>query len=165
MSRFIAAATGLLLLLLGSQAVLAQYAPAGSLTLSTSSPPAGSTVTVAGTGFQPGSNVNVTIESTPQLLATVTTGASGDFSVDVTIPESFSGQHSLVATGMDPQGSVRVLASTIEISSGVLGTQGTPPPDTSPIRGSDGLILAIAAAGIVLLTGALFLVARRARAH
>jgi hypothetical protein len=118
MRRSIAAATGLLLLLvLGTQAVLAQYTPAGTLTLSTYSPPAGSTLTVSGTGFAPDSDVHLTIESTPLLLARATTDAAGAFSVAVTIPPSYAGHHSIVATGIDPQGSVRVLASTIEVGS------------------------------------------------
>ena len=161
MRRMIAVATGLLLLVLGTQVALAQYTPAGSLNLSTYQPAAGGTLTASGTGYAPDSNINLTIESTPLLLTSATAGASGAFSAQVTIPASYSGQHTLLATGTDPQGSVRVLTATIEV-----GTATMPPtatlPGNAPVQGSDGLILAIAAAGIVLLTGVILLVLRRA---
>ena len=154
MRRAIAAATGLLLLVLGAQVAIAQYTSAGPLALSTYQTPPGGLVTVSGTGFAIASNVYVTIESN-RLLATVTVNASGNFAVDVTIPASYSGQHTLVATGTDPQGSERVLAAAIQIGSGS-------PPQNAPSRGSDALVLAIAGAGIVVLTGAIIVVMCRA---
>jgi hypothetical protein len=155
MRRAIAAATGLLLLVLAAQAAIAQYTPTGSLTLSTDHPAPGAIVTVSGTGFAIDSNVYVTLESQPLLLATVTANASGDFAVDVTIPASYSGQHTLAATGTDPQGSERVLTSTIQVGA-------ASSPKNAPAQSSDAFVLAIAAAGIVLLTGAIILVMRRA---
>ncbi len=155
MRRAIAAAMGLLLFVLGAQVALAQYTSSGPLSLSAYQPLAGGTVTVAGSGFALDSNVYVTFESTPLLLATATADASGDFSVDVTIPYSSSGQHTLVATGLDPQGSARVLTSIIQVRS---ATRPPTPQSTAPT----GLILAIAAAGIVVLAGVIFLVVRRA---
>lgn len=155
MRRAIAAATGLLLLVLGAQVAIAQYTSAGPLALSTYQTPPGGVVTVSGSGFAIASNVYVTLESQPVLLSTVAANASGNFSVDVTIPASYSGRHTLVATGIDPQGSERVLAAAIQIGPGS-------PPQHAPSRGSDALVLAIAGVGIVLLTGAIIVVMRRA---
>ena len=92
----------------------------------------------------------------------MTADASGAFSTPLTIPASYAGQHTLLATGTDPRGSVRALTATIEV-----GTAATMPPTatlpgSATVQGSDGLILAIAAAGIVLLTGVILLVLRRA---
>jgi hypothetical protein len=154
MRRAVGAAMGLLLLILGTHGALAQYTGAGPLNLSTSQPAAGGTVTVSGTGFAIDSNVYVTFESAPLLLATATADASGAFSVGVTIPYSASGQHTLVATGLDPQGSARVLTSTIHVLS---ATTQPVPRSSAPTS----VILAIAAAGIVLLAGVALLLLRR----
>lgn len=145
--------------LLGTQAVYAQYDPAGPLPVSDTTPEPGDPVTVSGSGFDPGSEVKVTIESDPVLLATVTATASGSFSVDVTIPSSFTGVHTLEATGIAPDGSVRVLATQITIAGGEL-------PDTSAgqlLKGlsDDTLVLGLAAAGVLLVTGTVLLLARR----
>jgi len=155
MRRAIAAATGLLLLVLAAQVAIAQYTSAGPLTLSTYQPLPGGILTVSGTGFAIDSIVYVTLESQPRLLATVTANASGDFAVVVAIPASYSGQHALLATGIDPSGSERVLASTIQVGSASV-------PENAPTRTSDAFVLAMAAAGIVVLTGAIILVMWRA---
>lgn len=158
MKRFIAAMSAMLLVLLGAQLVLAQYTPNGSLALSTSNPQPGAAVTVAGDGFAPDSEVRVTIESTPLLLATTVADGAGAFSVSVTIPADYSGSHRLVATGTDDAGSVRVLASAI-----VVGTPATDtlPSGDDPVVGSDPFVLAMAGFGIVIMTGVMLLIGRR----
>jgi titin len=160
MRRFITAAAATLLVLLAAQVALAQYQPAGTLSLSTTSPAAGASITVSGDGFAPVSEVRITIESEPVLLATVTTNAAGAFSVEVNIPRGMSGTHQIVATGIDPQGSVRVLATTIEVRAVGVPDTSTIDPDTT-VRGSDALILAIAGFGIAILTAGLLLAMRR----
>jgi titin len=149
-----------LLLLLLSQAVLAQYEPTGPVTLSSTTPTAGGQLTVSGDGFAPGSQVQVIIESEPVLLATVTTDAAGSFTVDVTIPTSFSGEHLIVATGIDPAGSVRVLGTTIVVAALQVPPTSTSVVDATP-QGSDAVVLALAGAGIVAMTGSLLLATRR----
>ena len=148
MRRFLAAAAALLLLGLGSQTVLAQYQPNGTLTLSSGSADPGSEVTVSGTGFAPGSPVQIIIESASLQLATVTTDSSGAFSNTVTIPATLAGVHTISAIGVDPGGSLRVLSSPITVSAA---------PATSTALLSDPAIFAIAGAGIVLLAGLLLL--------
>jgi hypothetical protein len=159
MRRFALAATALLLLLFGAQAVLAAYGPSGSVTLSSSTSTPGADVDVSGDGFDPGSNVQITIHSTPVLLATVAANGSGHFSTTVTIPAGFDGLHQITATGLDPQQSVLVLQSPITIS-----TSGLPSTNAavgSTTGSSDFAILALSGAGIVLLTAGVLFATRR----
>lgn len=162
MRRLIATSAALLVLLLVSQAVLAQYEPGGSLTLSPSTVLAGGQVTVSGTGFAPASPVQLTIDPDPAHLATVTTDGAGAFSAEVTIPASLSGEYTIVATGTDSVGSVLALSAVLSVT-----TSGVPPTSTSPSStsrsGSDPMVLAIAGAGIVVMTGLVLLVATRRR--
>jgi hypothetical protein len=161
MRRFIAASAALLLLFLISQAVLAQYEPSGSLVLSPTTVTAGGQVNVSGTGFAADSQVQVTTQPDPELLATGTTDSTGAFSVDVTIPASFSGEYSIVATGVDPNGSVLVLTATLTVTASEVPPTSQAPG--SPIRGSDPIVLAIAGIGIVGMTGLVLLFASRRR--
>lgn len=158
MKRLIAAMSAMLLVLLGSQLVLAQYTPSGPLELATLNPQPGAVMTVAGDGFASDSEVRVTIESTPLLLATTTADGSGTFSVSVTIPADYSGSHRLVATGTDGDGSVRVLATAIIV--GIPATDALPSADV-PVVGSDPFVLAVAGFGIVIMTGVMLLIGRR----
>ena len=133
MRRLIALAAGLMLLA-ACQAAGADYGPAGYLTLSTSQVAAGGTLTVSGSGFAASSGVKITIESTPALLGSVTTDSGGAFSAQVTIPASYSGQHTLVATGTDAKGSVRILSAIVTV-----GAQATHPP----VSLSDGIVAGV----------------------
>lgn len=161
MRRYVVFAAALLLLLLGSQAVLAQYGPSGQLTVSDANPPAGGQVTISAQGFAPSLPVQITIgssSSAPQLLATAEADATGSFSESVTIPASASGPYTLSATGTDAAGSVLVLTASIQVTPIT-----APPTDTTPVTGtsrseSDALVIALAGAGIVLMTGFLLLV-------
>jgi hypothetical protein len=162
MRRFAIAATAMLLLLFGAQAVLAQYGPNSSLTVTPSNTTPGATVEVSGAGFAPTSSVHITIESTPVLLATVTTDSAGAFSDNITIPMGYDGVHHIVATGTDPQDSVLVLQSSILVTSAPSTNAVTQPGD----RGSsDVTILALSGVGIVLLTAGVLLVTRRQTAR
>ena len=68
----------------------------------------GKTVTVSGSGYAPGSSVTVVIYSTPQVLTTVVADASGNFTVEVTVPAGLAaGSHTLVASGVDTNGVLR----------------------------------------------------------
>ena len=187
MRRYVAFAAALLLLLLGSQAVLAQYGPSGPLTVSNANPAAGAQITVSAVGFAPSSPVQITIESSssaPALLATANTDATGAFSKSVTIPASTAGHYTLSARGTDTSGSVLVLTASIEVAAGEVAGVTSPPTSTPPVSdvagvtspptsttpvsdtgrsGSDVLVIAIAGAGIVLMTGILMLVTNKSR--
>jgi hypothetical protein len=162
MRRFAIAATALLLLLFGAQAVLAQYGPNGSLTVTPANTTPGASVDVAGDGFAPSSTVHITIESTPVLLATVTADGAGAFTLSITIPMGYDGVHHIVATGTDAQDSVLVLQSSIMVT-------GAPSTNTLSQVGTDGSsdlpILAFSGVGIVLLTAGVLLITRRQTAR
>lgn len=145
MKRILAAAAALLLMALGSQVALAQYQISGTLVLSSGTAGPGGDVTASGGGFAPVSPVQITIESTPVLLRTVTSDSDGAFSTTITIPDAFTGDHTISATGTDPAGSVRVLASPITVIA---------VPATSTAS-DNTLVFAIVGAGIVALTGLL----------
>ena len=70
------------------------------IALDPTSGPVGTSVDIAGAGFDPSSNVTITfngsvINTTPSLI---TTGAKGTFSANFTIPNSTSGDHTVIAT-------------------------------------------------------------------
>ena len=163
MRRFLAAAAALLLVVLGSQAVLAEYQPNGSLICSSLTPTAGGTMTVSGSGFAPNSPVQIVITSTPVLLDTVGTDSSGAFSAEITIPVDLVGAHTLTATGTDPQGSVRVLSTDITVIAPPLPATSTVPGVAAPQDRSDSMVFALAGMGIVLMTGGLLYSTRRRR--
>ena len=58
----------------------------------------GMELTITGNGFKPNAAVTVTYTTAPVTLATVTTDASGNFSVKITIPPSTGGSHTLTVT-------------------------------------------------------------------
>ena len=146
--------------MLGTQAVYAQYDPAGPVAVSDTTPEPGDTITVQGSGFDPGSEVKITIESDPVLLATATASTSGSFSADITLPASFTGTHTLKATGIAPDGSVRVLATQITIAGGELPDTGVSEQSYKGLS-DDTLVLGIAALGVLMVTGAVMFTARR----
>jgi hypothetical protein len=58
----------------------------------------GMELTITGTGFKPNAMVTITYASDPVTLATITTDASGAFSVKVNIPPSVGGSHTITVT-------------------------------------------------------------------
>ncbi len=58
----------------------------------------GMELTIEGTGFLPDTTVTVTYATDPVTLATITTDTSGDFSVDITIPASDGGVHTITVS-------------------------------------------------------------------
>jgi YVTN family beta-propeller protein len=60
----------------------------------------GRTITVTGSAFTPSATLTLSIASTPQTLATVTTSPTGTFSQSFTVPCSVdAGAHTITATG------------------------------------------------------------------
>ncbi len=85
----------------------------------------GTEITLRGTGYLPFSTVTVAIYSEPQVLTSVVTDATGSFEVTVTIPEGLAnGDHTLVASGVDPDGNVRYLALPVTVTGGITGAGG-----------------------------------------
>lgn len=93
----------------------AQYGGTGTATLSSTSGTAGGSVTVSGSGFQPGETVRIYFDDT--YLGSTTADSAGNFSKTVTIPSSADeGTHTIKAVGAE-----RTLTSTFTVTSGGLG--------------------------------------------
>jgi len=146
------------LFLLPSAALAQQYeGETDTLDVSTLEPVPGGAVTISGSGFAPGSDVTITIESTPQTLTTVSADADGAFTATVQIPADLStGSHMLKATGVTPDGATLVLSTEVTVA----GT-GAELAETGEGVPRTVLIVAAALAGVLLLgTVGLFVRAR-----
>lgn len=87
--------------------------------------PAGTTVKLTGHGYLPNSTVSVIIYSSPQVLTSVVTDSTGSFEVTVTVPKGLeSGHHTLVASGVDPTGTVRYVTLPVTVTGGTTGSGG-----------------------------------------
>lgn len=115
----------------------------------------GEHLVVIGTGFAAYSTAIITVYSTPVVLGTVVTDGHGHFSKPVTIPAVLaSGQHTLVAAGVDPRGRPQYLGLSIVV--------GLEDGDELPRTGTDLSDLLLA--GLVLaLTGTVTRVGARPR--
>lgn len=130
----------------------APYVEAASISLGAQA--ACSSVGVNGTGFAPGSSVNISLNGSD--LATATADADGNFSTTVSLPSGLSGQQTIVAA----QGNVTASAGiTIDCSSGAGSGGGGGLPNTGVA------VIGLGALGLVLLVGgaALVLAGQRRR--
>jgi hypothetical protein len=85
----------------------------------------GEQVTVSGSGYLPGSDVEIVMYSAPQVLTTVVADADGDFTATVTVPAGLaSGTHHLVAAGVDEDGTPRYLVVEVVVTGGVAAVTG-----------------------------------------
>jgi hypothetical protein len=136
------------LLLLPGAALAQQYeGETDTLDVSTLEPAPGEAVTISGSGFAPGSEVTITIESTPQTLTTVSADADGAFTATVQIPTDLSpGSHTLKATGVTPDGATLVLSTEVTVA----GT-GAELAETGEGVPRTVFIVAAALAGVLLL--------------
>ncbi len=124
-------------------------ATTGTLNTSLTSVAPGDSVTVSGDGFLPGTPVQITIESTPTLLARVNADARGAIRATVTIPSGLEpGTHTLTATGANPSGGTLVLSRTITVTGG--GGSGLPLTGTNTAL-LVGLALAVLVVGWLLI--------------
>ncbi len=87
----------------------------------------GETVTLAGSGFGPGSTVTITFHSTPQVVGGATADSHGSFEATVSVPDrAAGGAHHFEATGANPSGRTAELAVAVE----VIGVPGRPTAST-----------------------------------
>jgi hypothetical protein len=77
---------------------------------------AGTQLDVGADGFAPGATVTFGIYSVPLVLATALADASGTARATVTIPSTFTGQHTIAAIGIAPDGSERFLRSAVTVA-------------------------------------------------
>jgi hypothetical protein len=83
---------------------------------------AGATMKLSGHGYLPNSTVSVIIYSSPRVLTSVVTDETGSFEVTVTVPKRLkNGHHTLVASGVDPSGTVRYVTLPVTVSGGTAG--------------------------------------------
>lgn len=130
---------------------------------STGSVTPGTKVTLSGTGYMPNSTVTLLVYSEPQVLTTVVTDGTGSFTVEVTVPDGLAaGQHTVVASGIDPLGNVRTMTLPITVTGGTTGSGGTTGAGGLAYTGADiaGPMIGGVAA---LAVGAGLLVAARRR--
>ncbi len=130
----------------------------GPLTVPGSTVSPGGRITLSGTGFLPGSTVDLYVYSAPTKVGTATADANGAFSATVTLPEGLAaGTHHLVAAGVDASGNPRYLVSAVSVAAASSGGSGL------AYTGAEPLPL-LAGAGVLLLAGtALVIVGRRRR--
>jgi LPXTG-motif cell wall-anchored protein len=113
----------------------------------------GGTVTLTGGGYQPLSTVTLVMYSTPTVLGTTVADANGNISATVSLPAGVSGQHTLVASGVDPSGAPHNL--TMAVTVGTAGKGGL------PNTGASIALPALAGLGALALGGGLLFAARR----
>ena len=160
------AAFALGLLGMSAPASAQQYTtPSGPLSVDATNIGPGDVVGVSGSGFAPGSNVQIVLVSAESgqaagfsglraaqaaetMLAETAADAAGSFSVSVTIPADFAGSGSLEARGTSADGAVHKL--TISIVGGALSVLPATGAGASTQLGTwiAGLVLA---AGILLV--------------
>lgn len=85
----------------------------------------GEKVTLSGSGYLPNSTISVIIYSSPQVLTSVVTDATGSFRVTVTVPDGLeNGNHTLVASGVDSTGQTRYVTLPVTVTGGTTGSGG-----------------------------------------
>ena len=98
---------------------------------------AGERIEVSGTGYLPNSTVVLVVYSTPQVLGTAVADGTGAFTTTVQLPAGLpAGSHTLVASGVDPDGNPRDLTSPVTVTASSTGATGT--SDADPAGGATG---------------------------
>jgi hypothetical protein len=136
----------------------AQTAPSPSLNLSASAATEGNTVTATAEGFQPGSEVTFELRSDPVTLGKTNADANGRATLTTTLPAGVTGQHNIVAIGINPNGQPVELKSPIVIAPKIeslpqapiaTAAPATETPNTLALTG--GNVAAITAAAIAMI--------------
>lgn len=121
----------------------------------------GEAMTITGTGWLPGSVVDVylDVKDKAHYLGSTTVGQNGSFSGQFVIPTGTSpGPHKVVISGVSNCAAAKVLSRTISIGGGG-GASGT----TLPFTGSSGLGIGLLVLMTLLAVGVLTLLAGRRR--
>ena len=144
---------------------LTGYLQCSSPGLSETTVAPGGTITFSGGGFASDSDVKITLFSDPVDLGSTTADASGNFSVEVAIPDGTpAGEHHLEASGLDPDGNPLVVSLSVTVTdSGTTPVAAVTPSGALPFTGSDvARTLSIGLAAVVV-GGAAVWGARRGR--
>ncbi|HSL32230.1 MAG TPA: hypothetical protein VK871_01195 [Candidatus Limnocylindrales bacterium] len=162
MKKLAAAATAALvmLLLLAAPASARPYYDKPTCAASDSTVAPGDTVTVSGTFWEPGSQIDIILRPGQILLGTATADGQGSFSIVVTIPEDLRpGRYKIFCRGRDQRGDVKVKNTAIT----VLGETVTPPAGAAFTGATTNVPLWAGLAGVLALAGVTALFAARLR--
>jgi titin len=133
------------------------------LRLSQTAASRGDRVELAGSGFGPATEVDVTLHSNPIGLGRVTTDSSGSFTLAITVPQAAAvGSHNVVATGVDANGASLVLSAPFEVRGAAASTRGSSGPVGLPRTGTSSAAM-VAGALLLIVIGAGFVVGARQR--
>lgn len=145
-------------------------APAPSASLDKTVVRAGETLTVRGTGFQAGEQVEVWLLPDPGWVSTAVADGAGAVVHTFVVPvTTAAGPHEVELRGISSGLTLRSPAVEVLPAEPALGAAGAAPPPaaagTLPATGSEELVLALVGAGLVAVGAGLVLVERRARAR
>jgi LPXTG-motif cell wall-anchored protein len=104
--------------LLGTSVAWASYGSDGGISLSPTSQNAGGSLTINSSGWMADSSVTITLHSTPVVLTTVKSDATGTVNVTVTVPSNTaSGSHTIELTGTSTAGAPRTVSTPLTVTS------------------------------------------------
>jgi hypothetical protein len=156
------------LLTIVASPALAQYPPLpdDGVVVSDTTVVPGQVVTVAGSGWEPGTVVTLTLFSDPVVLGTAEVDADTSFSTEVKIPETVEpGTHTLQVSGTGDDGEPRVVELTLEVlaAAGVDDVTTTADAAGLAFTGSNGRLGLGLAAALLVSGGVALWMARRRR--
>ncbi len=118
----------------GSNTATSTFTVPSSLTLSPTSGPPATGVSVSGTGFLNGEGVVVGWDTAGNQVATATANSNGGFSANFNVPSSANGNHTVFATG---QSSGFQVTATFTVNNGNVGGASVSLSPTSGTAGSN----------------------------
>ncbi len=122
-----------------------------TLSVSTTTPAVGETITVTGINFDPNAHIRIELHTKIYVLANVVSDASGAFSTPVTMPPGVTGNHLIFAVGGGFD-TAQCPPDPIQIQVGVGPTSSSAHPGPNPppaITGFDILALIVGAAALL----------------
>ena len=133
------------------------YTPSGgtsALTISTTTPCAGCSVTISGSGFASGEKIGITEHSKVETLGSAVALSSGSFSATVTTASDLTGTHEIVALGAS-SGHRAVVTIDVPEASGTGTSSGSGSGSSSGggLASTGVAVIGIGAVGVVLLAG------------
>jgi hypothetical protein len=76
-------------------------------------------VTLSGSGFKPGTPIQITFHSTPEVVGQTTADGFGYFNTTVSVPATATqGTHHFEATGQNPKGGTAQLVVAVKVTPG-----------------------------------------------
>lgn len=120
----------------------------GMLSLSTTTPLVGETITVTGSGFTPGANVHLVMHTKVYDLGTFKADSHGNFTAQVNLPDGVTGAHVIVATSGAAHVN-RCPGVRIHIHAPAGTSAGPPGHHGTSFTGVDVLIIVLIAAGLL----------------